>query len=248
MVKIFGERNTATNALARVITDNSSSRLLPSTEYDLDPDASRHAWAQHDPRERERLLDEIYAGVADPHSWKHCSTNPMDPAAFDQTLVLFCLRHPASWFVSLFRNPYHALAELPEKIAHFVEFRWETPERENLSGASFRPLELYNAKLHSYLEFAKRLESQGMECAFIRQEDLLLNSKQVFSSLAPKLLHSRKRFRRRLRSAKNGWMPLFIVERYYARERWKESLRGCEAAINRQVDWGALKSFGYEPL
>lgn len=172
----------------------------------------------------------------------------MEPAAFEQTLVLFCLRHPASWFVSLFRNPYHALAELPEKITDFVQFQWETPQREKLGGATFRPLELYNTKLHSYLEFAKRLDSQGMKFAFIRQEDLLLNPKKVFRSLAPQLLHSRKRFRRRLRSAKNGWMPLFIVKRYYARERWRENLRGLEDAVNEQVDWSVASQFAYEPL
>jgi hypothetical protein len=247
-VKIFGERNVGTNALAQMISDNSQCRLLPSTEYQIDPAASRQAWAQTDPWHRERLLDLIYAGATIPKSWKHTATNFDDPAPFEQTLVLFCVKHPASWFASLYRNPYHLLGAMPEDIADFIDFQWKTTARERLGEGSFKPLELYNAKVHSYLEFAKVLESAGMKFTFIRQEDLLLNQKQVFRSLAPELVGRRGRFRKRLRSAKNGFMPLFLVKRYYRAKRWKDLLRGLEGAVNRKVDWGPLKQFGYEQL
>jgi hypothetical protein len=247
LVKIFGERNVGTNALARLIETNSHSRLLPSTEYDVDPDASRHAWARQ-PRERERLLDRIYAGVPDPSSWKHAATNFADAGAFERTLVLFCIKHPAPWLTSLFRHPYHVLGEMPDNITDFLGFAWETPQRERLGGASFRPLELYDAKIRSYLAFAERLDAAGIAFSFVRSEDLLLDQKNVFRSLAPRLAGARARFHMRRRSSKNGWLPLFLVQRYYRQERWRDALRGVEDVVNRAVDWAALERFGYRPL
>jgi hypothetical protein len=248
MVKIFGERNSGTNALAQVIANNSKSRLLPSTEFDIDAEASRRAWAQTDPCQREQLLDRIYDAVPNPHMWKHTATNFSDTAGFGSTLVLFCVKHPASWLTSLFRNPYCIPTERPSNIADFLEYEWETPARERLSRGVFRPLELYNAKIRAHLDFARHLGSEGIASMFVRQEDLLLNQKEVFRSLATHLAEPRSRFRARRRSTKKGWMPVFFVRRYYQRERWRESLRGLESKVNAQVDWSTLKQFAYEPL
>lgn len=247
-VKIFGERNTATNALGRIVTDNSASEILPSTEYDIDPDASRRAWAEENRKNRERALDDIYSGVPDTSAWKHAATNFDDVSSFEGTLVLFCLKNPASWLTSLFRNPYHALVDLPDRIADFVDVEWPTPARERLGEATFRPLELYNAKIRCYLEMADRLDSAHVPYLFIRQEDLLLNPSQAIRPLAPLLDRPRRRFRTRSRSAKNGWMPIFFTRRYYARERWRQQLDGLEPVINAEVDWSAIQPFGYEPL
>lgn len=248
LVKIFGERNTATNALARVVTSNSRSRLLPSTENDLDRTASKNAWSGQRPADVEAALDRIYDGVADTMAWKHAATNFDDVSPFQGVLVLFCMKHPGSWLASLYRNPYHLLGDLPPNLDEFIDFQWRTVKRERLGEATMRPLELYNSKLDSYLNFARQLSSVGATSAFIRQEDLLLDPDRVFRTLGPLLASPRQRFRMRQRSAKNGWLPLFVTKHYYAKQRWKDSIEGLEQEINRQVDWDLFGQLGYEPL
>ena len=247
-VKIFGERNCGTNALKNLIEDNSGSSILPTTEFDIDADAASRAWAIENRREFERALDAIYADVPVLSSWKHCAANFLDPSAFSGSLVLFCVRHPASWLVSLYRNPYHILTEKPATLAEFIDYQWETGARERLGGRTFRPLELYHEKLASYVGFATRLREGGIASRFVRQEDLLLRPKQIFRSLAPQLSDPRKRVRLRLTSTKRSWMPVVFVRRYYAREAWREELRGLESRVNADVDWGLAGEFGYSPV
>lgn len=247
-VKVFGERNVGTNALARLIADNSRSHLLPSTEYMIDENASRQAWSVKEPRERERLLDEIFADVPPTSAWKHRATTFEDPAAFEGTLVLFVVKHPASWLTSLFKNPYHALRPIPASIEDFFDYEWETGSREGLNGNTYHPLNLYEAKIRSYLRFSGILQSNGLPFAFIRQEDLLLDQKKVFELLAPQLLEPAGRFRMRHRSAKNGFMPLFFVSRFYSMKKWKESLSGLEEILNAGFDWSLVADFDYRPI
>src|SRR5436190_895293 len=106
-VKIFGERNTATNALAKVIALNSGARCLPSTAAELDPDSARQARWSLTQRSKERKIDAIFSGRGPLEAWKHCATNFPDASAFASALVVFTLRHPASWLLSLYKHPYH---------------------------------------------------------------------------------------------------------------------------------------------
>lgn len=263
IVKIFGERNSGTNALTWLVRQNSSSLILPSGEFDLDAQKARHAWEGHEAPERERLIDQLYEALPDRLSWKHCATHFDSVSNFEHTLVLICIRHPASWLVGLYRNPYHILSRKPGSLEEFLNCEWKTVRRERLGGASIRPLDLYNEKLTSYLSFANRLHSAGIASAFVRHEDLLLRPKQAFASIRSELSEPRKLFRPRLTSTKHRaphdpncrdypslkmGTPLFLMKRYYKKEVWRESLRGLEKSINSRVSWDLVGGFGYEPV
>ena len=66
MIKIFGERNTSTNALHLLIERNSVARLAPSVARDLDPTIARRLkWARRlrlPHALRERMIDRVFAG------------------------------------------------------------------------------------------------------------------------------------------------------------------------------------------
>jgi hypothetical protein len=262
-VKIFGERNCGTNALTWMVRENSSSIVLPGGEFDLDPHAARCAWEGRETLDRERFIDELYKAVPDRLSWKHCATRFASASNFKQTLVLFCVRHPASWLVGLFRNPYHILINKPANIEEFLSCQWKTVARERLGEASFHPLDLYNEKLASYSVFSKRLHAAGIPNVFVRHEDLLFSAKQVFDSIQSQLNKPRKIFRSRFTSTKHRaphdpncrdypsldiGMPMFLIKRYYAKEMWREPLRGLEGTINRRVRWDLMRSFEYFPI
>jgi hypothetical protein len=262
LVKIFGERNCGTNALGYLIRANSSSPILPSSEFEIDPAMAARAWVMG-PRDREQIIDRIYASVPEILSWKHCATNFSNARIFGGAVVLVCVRHPASWLVGLYKNPYHTLGGKPATIEEFIRQEWETVERERLGGRSFRPLQLYNLKLASHLAFAEDLRNAGIAATVVRHEDLLFRPKEVFRSIGTNLADVRKRFRPRLTSTKRRAQPgdicreqpstrmgkpVFLLRRYYAKELWRRPLRGLEGIVNAEVDWDVAHEFGYSRL
>lgn len=247
--KVFGERNTGTNALKQVIERNSDSRCLPSVETDLNPLAWK-LWARSyvARRFRNRRFDAIFAGCAPQETWKHCATNFRDASDFRNTLVLFTVRHPGSWLLSLFRNPYQRLGPVPDSFSEFLDHRWETVGRELLGGVSFRPLELYQAKVRSYLEFKSVLAEAQVHSHFVRFEDLVMDQENVFSGLRPELSNPAPVFAELTDSTKSRKKDLAYYRRYYGQELWREELTDIAPAINAQVDWGLFDQFGYSPL
>lgn len=249
-VKIFGERNTGTNALSRIIEANSQARCLPATSGDLNPLLGRIGnteWLLAK-RMRERLLDSIFEGRSPLCAWKHCATNFPDAAPFDGVFVLFTIRHPGSWVVSLLKRPYQRLERRPATLAEFLNSEWETACRERLGRASFRPLELLQAKLDSYLGFADKLTTRRITHRFIRFEDIVLNQAGVYSRIAPELENAQANFHELETSTKDRSKTLDDYRDYYGKERWREALTGLEAAIDAQINWSKFERFGYRPL
>jgi len=249
-VKIFGERNTGTNALSRIIEANSGARCLPATSGELNPLLGRIGNTEWLPgkRMRERLLDSAFEGRSPLCAWKHCATNFPDAVPFDGVLVLFTIRHPGSWLVSLFKRPYQRLERNPSALAEFLNSKWETAGRERLGRASFRPVELLQAKLDSYFDFADKLTGCGIAHRFLRFEDIVLNQAGLYSTIAPELEHARADFHELERSTKDRSKTLDDYRDYYGNERWRVALTGVEASIDAQIDWSKFGRFGYRPL
>lgn len=249
-VKIFGERNTGTNALSRIIEANSEARCLPATSGELKPLFGRIGNTEWLPgkRMRERLLDSIFDGQGPLCAWKHCATSFPDAAPFDGLLVLFTMRHPGSWLVSLFKRPYQRLRRRPATLAEFLNSKWETVGRERLGRASFRPLELLQAKLDSYVGFADKLTDRGIAHRFLRFEDIVLNQAGLYSTIAPELENARADFHELESSTKDRSKTLDDYRDYYGNERWRKALTGLEASIDAQIDWSKFARFGYRPL
>lgn len=256
LVKIFGERNTGTNALKRIIEQNSAARCLPANAIDLAPAASRRAWKSFTNRTRERRFDAVFAGRSPLESWKHCATDFSDASVFAGVLVLFTVRHPASWVLSFFKRPYHQLGWRPyhqlgwrgRNLEEFIRTPWKTVEREYLDCATLRPLQLYQRKLESYLGLGDRLERLGIPYRFVRFEDLVLHQGEVFAGIAPSLLHPTRNFRELTESTKDKSKTLEDYQRYYGEEKWRHETREFYDLINGDIDWSYFRDFGYTPL
>ena len=248
-VKIFGERNTGTNALAKIIERNSASRCLPAVAADVDPAAARRAYRRwNTAARRERIIDSVFAPRGPLDAWKHCATDFPDASLFANTLVLFTVRHPASWLVSLFRKPYHRLGPKVRSIEELMMTPAQTVDRERLGARSLLPLDLYQRKFDSYVELAARLTEHGVPHHFVRFEDLILRQEEVFRAIAPDLADAGKQFQELRKSTKDESKTLEDYQRYYGEELWRSRLCGLEDAVNSQIDWDRFRRFGYERL
>ena len=248
-IKIFGERHTATNALRALLHENSDSRCIASTSGEIaGKDISRRL---EEARKKgvtgEKAIDGIFSPDDERHAWKHCATIFRDVSVFQDALVLISLKHPGSWLCSMFKDPYH-LNSASKDIRAFMESVQPSHERERLDCLRLRPLEIYQRKIESYLEFQLQLDEACVEYRFVRSEDMIFCQRAVFDSLAGLLQNPTRSFTEVTTSTKKSDRTLSDYQEYYGKELWKRELEGMENELNEQVDWSLLKPFGYSPL
>jgi hypothetical protein len=254
-VKIFGERNTATNLLVKLIRANCAARVLPATAGDLgDPPGAHERGLRlltgipvFGQRLREARIDRIFAAETDLNAWKHAATRFERPEAFRGALVAICVRDPASWLTALHRKPYQSRAAVPADLDAFIDMPWTTRSRERLDGATFTPMELYNAKLRSYLTFMDGLAGAGIPCVAVPFERLVTDQLGALALLADHLDGMSTALTRIEGSTKidpdKDWR---WYRDYYAERRWADAIPAATMArIVERVDWDVAGRFGY---
>jgi hypothetical protein len=247
-IKIFGERNTGTNALKAAIELNSSSIVCPGTVTELSRAITYKLRLMKslgfDDLSCERAIDAYFAGKAINEQWKHCATYFESQEIDGETHFIFMVRNPLSWLLSLYKNPYHMM--LPEGVAFqtFCDTNWRLLGRDNLSLESCKPLELYQAKLKSYLSFFEILERVGARFTVFRFEDFVNDQIKCLESLRSALDKPLNHFSEYRQSTKNSDKSLEFYKAYYGKEKWKEEI--SEAFIDTHVlDDSLLEQFGY---
>ena len=254
-VKIFGERNTATNALKALIETNSASRVFPSVSAELDPTSTERLRALKAERqaanpvafaiEREAEINRIFAGQPASHAWKHCATRFESVESLAGALVVFCVRHPLSWLLSLFRNPYHHQTQLPDTFEQFLEAEWRLTQRDNLPAPALLPHLLYEAKLQSYRACMQHLEAAGIAFRVVPFEDIVIRQEAVFEALAPALREASDTCAPITRSTKDRAKTIDHYIAYYGAERWRDEIAAFIPAIATRLDKSLFAGFSY---
>lgn len=245
--KVFGERNTGTNAFTQMMKRNSSTQFHPSTISELSPMRSKvismlsKAGLKYEIRET--LIDSAFYGRPTVKMWKHSATNfylgPMH-----QTHFIFMVRHPLSWLIGLFRKPYHILVNKPQTLSEFSDLNWKVLRRDNVSKTHYKPLELYSEKLESYLFLIGQLEKNGIPYTVLKFEDLVTNQKRVFERLSPNLIMPNKTFVELSESTKDTSKNSQFYASYYSNEIWRSEFPEIESICN-PLSNEAMSFFGY---
>lgn len=242
-IKIYGERNTGTRYLRRLLTVNLDAQLLRGDV----------------PRRIRRLapgsesLRDVYFRLTFKRNlgWKHqvalAPSNLRNMQGFtDSVFFVTITKNPYAWLLSLYRRPYHYKGS----AASFEEFLvnpWLAVGRENAGGGFANPIVMWNKKNTSYRNLC-----QGVPTVNLRYEDLLEDPERVVSGFAlrfciePKSPH----FVNYERSTKERDGKDFSYYRqYYLGEEWRGMLQPSQVSIiNRYLDPELLAKFEYELL
>ena len=252
-IKIFGERSTSTNALKLLIERNSSTKVVPSVAEDIDPYFRiKMALMKRLPKGeflQERYIDSVFRRAPIRYAWKHTATTFESVEGFSDCLILFNIRHPASWLLALHRRPHHALRAVPKSFEDFLATPWKTLQRERLGGEDFTPVEIYNKKIQSYLQFARLLDAKSLGHSFQRFEDFAIDQISVFEQLKQNLMSASESPQIIRSSTKDKSKDVEYYREYYGEEKWRRELsRDAASSINEAIDWPALARFDYRPL
>jgi hypothetical protein len=234
-VKIFGERNTGSGYLERLLTRNLEIDCLrgglPRSLRKLFPESERARDWFFDVTRKKNL------------GWKHAfAPSPLDlhTAHVDPTRILFLTltKNPYAWLISLYRRPYHAKRRY-ENFSHFLSAPWETVAREKAGRAFANPIELWNQKNASYLRLGEYATS--LVC---RYEELLEDPSHFLKTLCIDYgIEPRRTPFVNVDSAtkKQDRAKTFEDYRdYYLNERWRakldeENTRLINQSLNREL-------------
>lgn len=247
VLKIYGERNTGTNYLGELLQLNYDLRLLPGGHPE-------DRWPYNARFRGSEIFREWwhYRTFSRNLGWKHTAIRPGKflPAfrRFENLNVIYLVKNPYSWILSLRHRPYHAPAnrKAADSLETFLQTPWRPLWREHLpAGRTYTPSSLWSAKISSYLETPASVPS-----AIIRYEDLLQDPFAVLEQLEARFNWKRTGNLSNLEKATKGDPRTFEHYRhYYLNEIWREHLTPQTIhTINQDLDTHCLEACGYSRI
>lgn len=245
MLKIYGERNTGTNYLAELISNNLETKLISAVVpkavgflINILPGGSE-------------LMRDIYFYInfRNTLGWKHSLVNLGLLKKYNDCLLknvkfVTITKNPYSWLLSLYKRPYHQYGPPKPDLESFLTSPWRTVGRENAPRQYGSPVILWNQKNASYIQLAKEYPTLN-----IKYEDLLSDPKEIIERISTVFSINWKRsdFVNIDKSTKEDSKDFSFYRDYYLAERWKEKLsQKAVEIINEQLDRQVLAHFGYE--
>jgi hypothetical protein len=243
-VKLYGERNSGTNYLSRLIHLNLDVRevrgVVPRKLYDL---------CRMLPG-REALRDMYFRLTYHRNlGWKHSRVLPPEKLRryrlAREVSFITLTKNPYAWLLSLHRRPYHQHIDKQPDLLTFLRTPWKIVGRDNCGRRPVNPVELWNMKNASYLPLA-RLGGLNLTA-----ESLLLDPEGAIRRICDQfcLEPSGPTFHNFERSTKEAGKDHDWYRNYYLEERWREEIPAdAIAAINETVDRELMAHFGYPIL
>lgn len=258
LVKVFGERNTGTRALLQMLRASGDVTLRMAgagsvVEQERRAELADRISEQFTGAWRKLYMDALRDNqrhVTDPLlTWKHAAPMWHGSFADHRASVIFMVRNPYSWALSMARRPYHIAGRQADNFEAFLTRPWLTQRRDNTDILLPDVLALWQAKLQAYRQFAKQAKANGVRTGILNFEsfvadpvasarDVLLDCGIVSGNLRPAR-----------RNTKDKGRTLAEIQAYYAQECWRADLT-CRSVelINARMDWELAGRFGYRRL
>ena len=199
-VKVFGERNTGTNFLNKLLSVNTNLQVLSSGNNSLpraklqviDQSAVSlgHTTDQLSSQVRQFLLERFIdeqrrLEYPDNYGWKHArvvlSDLEMSPYK-NSTLFIFLIRNPWRFVSALYRRPYNLFPISYSNLSSFVDSPFLANERDRMPNLLINnPVELWNEKVKSYLYCSDILEN-SIVCYY---ENLVTSLDEFIDAIRP---------------------------------------------------------------
>lgn len=186
-IKLFGERNSGTTWLEKLIRHNLDAKLLIITAEKI-----RKRGGYRGRADFEGAMDHFFLNEGRVNfGWKHRAVSVsslVQRAKYPDTAFIFLTKDPY-WFVrSLWRNPYNRLARNTKKLelSQFAQKPWPLLARDEIDGESLTsPFKLWSHKVRSYLETVEGLPTG--KATLIRYEDVLVDPESELRKAAATL-------------------------------------------------------------
>lgn len=247
LIKLYGERNTNTNYLSKLIELNLDTIQLPGVV----PPIIRRLQKVLPGRE---IVQNIYFHLSYGRNlgWKHAKVKSVDTirrcSVMRNNNVVFITitKNPYSWALSFYRDPYyHDHPFKKPDFETFLQTPWQTSHRDNTKPWLSSPIGLWNIKNASYLQlFRLGVLNLTTESTFVDPEAVIERIHKTYSitKLSDKFLNYEQ-------STKDESKDTNYYRDYYLNEKWRDELSvHAISIINERIDKTLMSRFGYDVL
>ncbi len=246
LIKIYGERNTNTNFLEKLIHLNLDAKQLPGV-------APRYVKTTQKILPGKEWLRDLFFSVTRHRNlgWKHTrvmSVSELRHYGVHKRDICFVsiTKNPYSWLLSLYRKPYsHQYSGGRPDFETFLQTPWKTVARDNCENLLASPIALWNIKNASYLQLANL---NGLN---ITTESTVQDPQSVIEKISDHFSIDKLsgEFLNYQKSTKDETRNFSYYQDYYLNEKWRDDLSGQAAAIiSGAVDRNLMRHFGYAVL
>ncbi|MEO9476655.1 MAG: sulfotransferase domain-containing protein [Cyclobacteriaceae bacterium] len=243
-LKIYGERNTGTNYLERLLKTNLKTDVLPGVAP-----LSIQLLELLSPG-RENLREWYFKRTFDQNfGWKHRCVDltvlEKNEALAGRIGFLCLLKNPYSWLLSFYKRTHHYEHLKHESFEDFLQTPISLLPRDNIANHKLTPVKIWNLKNSSYLELSKN----SHHTKILKYESLIKDPKQTIDEIAFRFKVSRKSesFINVVKSTKSKSNKNFYdYQKYYNEEIWKQNLTTRSIhLINSELDQPLVNTLGY---
>ncbi len=258
LVKVFGERNTGTRALLQMLRRSGEVTLRmagagPEVEQRRREDLEARISGQFTGAWRKLYMDALRDNLrhrTDPLvAWKHAAPEWHESFADERANVIFMVRNPYSWVLSMVRRPYHIAGRRPAGLEELLARPWLTQRRDNTDILLSDVMALWHAKLDAYRCFCGQAKAGGVNTTILNFEAFVADPVASTRAALLKCGIPSENLHPARRNTKDSGQHLSDIQDYYAREGWRADLndRSVEM-INARMDWTLAAEFGYSRL
>ena len=240
MIKIYGERNTNTNYLERLIELNLETLQLRGVV------PMGIAKLQHRCLHKEFIKDLYFFTTKKKNfGWKH---QKLSAEFLNQDINFITItKNPYSWLLSLYKKPYHQEYKVfPQTFEEFLVTPWKTMHRDKIGkNILASPIELWNIKNKSYIEF------HAKSIIRLKSEDIFDNPQKIIDKISEEFQINRKKayFKNYIQSTKGSVLTYEDYREYYLQEQWKKKLSlSAINIINEKIDLDVMEYYNYNVL
>ncbi|MCA9949407.1 MAG: hypothetical protein KDE48_07175 [Anaerolineales bacterium] len=248
LIKIYGERNSGTRYLQKLIKSNLDVNLLRGVA----PPKIVRLIAEGQKISKEAARGIYFAKTFDHFlGWKHAqakSVSQLQKFAICKQNITFVsiTKNPYAWLLSLYKRPYHQSWRRSLDFETFLTTPWPTLPRENADPIISNPVALWNHKNRSYTRLKNGLKALNLTYEAVLK-DPFKTLEDICNISGCKQLNNTFVKIDRLSSKQNQGFDFF--QQYYLREQWRKSLsQTAIAIINESLDEQLLDHFGYRKL
>lgn len=245
LIKIYGERNTNTRYMSKLIKLNLSVQEVPGTV----PPAVKKLQRLLPGKE---LVRDIYFHFTYSKNlgWKHTCAKSVEMLKSynlvkNDLSFLTITKNPYSWLLSLYRRPYHQHYKSKPDFETFLQTPWKTVGRDNAARVLKSPMELWKIKNVSYLRLSE------FNALNITTESIFQNPKAIIDKISRQLSIEKlsESFTNYERSTKDKRKDTYYYRDYYLNEKWRSDISNdAITIINETIDMKLMSHFGYEVL
>ena len=244
LLKLYGERNTGTNYLEKLISLNFNVKQLKGTVPRI-PLLKKI--------NKNEKLKNIYFDLFSTVNlgWKHTY---IDESLLKKKLssnhkigIILLVKNPYSFLLSLHKKPYHNPLKKLLVFEDFIVSDWKTQKRENLDINKINPVQLWNTKMDNCIEIKKIFNEHVI---LIKYEQLVSNPADVINAISDQFgLIKPDKFKNYKRSTKSVYKDYKYYADYYTNEKWRNDLNEESIKkINKYLNFQICKKLGYSVI